>query len=745
MNTQTEIFNADKLNYLITNNPYDLQPSEITKLKKYLYESDNGTIKRDYKVKDGGRLSAQGISLQNIKAEIRKSISNEYYNDLDIVNCMPTILKHICDENNVECNYLQRYVINRDMILKKHNITKININTIINSENIIEQTNDFLNNFQTEMKRIKKELIEQYEDDYNLYKSQIKTENNVISKFINKLMCSYETKIIKQVFYYLQKPENAVFVFDGLLLPKDIDIDTNKISEYIKSKLHLDIKFKIKDMIGYDFTNINVPVYKYPTYKYYNDYVNFKNKEVKIEQVKQWINNCLCVFDNNGIEYFVTRKQIKTKKEFHEGYFISKTNDILKTLSFYCNVINPNYDPNKETNKKKKINLKYLFNELSECVKHINKCGEIKTVFKIQYLPYLSTKYIEDSDDVFNTFTRYPMDNQEYKPKKDIDFTKSKLYNHLQTQFFNDDEDEFNHFLDHVADIIQDPQNIKGTAHLFISKQGTGKGTLTEFMKRLIGKTNTVSLENPETYFNTNFNTTSCNKLLKVFEELAVGGSAYKNYNRLKAEITAPTERVEPKGIDAYEINHSARYWFYTNHETGTVYIEGDDRRFTVHKIKDTYANNIEYFLPIQKEIQDDDFIYSAFKFFSNREYDEVNVRTSYTTKHKTKQKMNNLPVAFQYIINYIETNYKKTKDKDNYILLSDIKYKYKNYCFDNGTKYNFKTLITQLDKIKIKPVRKQIHGKRCMYININTKLIQNEIQKYLCNNFKFDYYEEEE
>ena len=739
MNTQTEIFNANKLNYLINNNPYELQPSEITKLKKYLSESNDGTIKRDYKIKSG-RLFAQGISLQNMNSQIRKSISNEYYNDLDIVNCMPTILKHICEENNVECNYLERYVINRDMILKKFNITKDNINIIINSDNTTEQTNEYLNNFQTEIKRIKKELIQQYEDEYNLFSNGTKTKDNIVSKFINKLMCTYETKIIKQVFYYLQKPENAVFVFDGLLLPKDIDIDTDKISNHIKTKLNLDIKFKIKDMIGYDFTNINIPVYKYPTYNYYSDYKYFINKEVKLEQVLKWVNNCMALYDNNGVEYFVVNQLIDNIK----SYCVSKSSDILNTLKFYCHIENPNYDPNKETDKKKKINLKFLFNTLSECIKHFNMTGQTRRVFNIDYIPYLQSKQINISDDVFNTFIEYPMDNQEYKPKKDIDFTKSILYNHLYTQFFNSDEGELNHFLDHIADIIQDPGNIKGTAHLFISKQGSGKGTLTKFMERLLGISNVVVLQDPETYFNTNFNTSSTNKLLKVFEELSVGGSAYKNYNKLKGEITSDTERVEPKGINAYNIKHCARYWFYTNHELGSLYIEGDDRRFTIHKVKDTYANNVEYFTPINKEIQDDDFIYSAFKFFSNRKYELKNVLSSYTNKHKDKQKLNNLPVAIQYIINYIETNYKKTKDKDNYILLSDIKSDYKMYCFDNGTKYNFKTMTTQLDKIKIKSVRKQINGKRCLYININTKTIENEIKKYLRNDFKFDYYEED-
>jgi len=743
MSTQTEKFNANKLNYIIKNNLYDLPSDELNKLKKFLDASNEGTIKQEYKRINNGRLFAlgtRGASLQNMKSEIRNSICNDYYKDLDIVNCMPSILKHLCDIHDVECDILTSYVNDRDSILKNHNIKKDNINMLICSNNITAQYKPYLNTFQEEIKQIKSSLIKELNEEFETFKEQTKKQDNLVSKFIINLIYNIEYKIINLVHKYLNKSNDSIFIFDGLLINKDIDINIEKLIRYIKQKLNINIKFKIKEMKGHEFTE-KIPVYKYPKYEYYSDYRNFINKNVQLKQIKNWINKCISFYDNGGVEYFVVKQLIENKK----SYFVTKYADCIKTLKFYCNIENPNYDPDKETDEKKKINLKYLYSTLNDCIKDLKMKGEIKIIFKIDYLPNLNKNKTLDSN-IFNTFIEYPFDNEEYAhaPIENINFTNSKLYNHLQTQFFNNDKDEMNHFLDHIADIIQDPQNIKGTAHLFISKQGCGKGTLTKFMERLIGISNVVVLKDPDTYFKTNFNTSSTNKLLKVFEELGVGGGAYQNYNKLKGEITSDSERVEPKGINAYDIRHCARYWFYTNHELGSMYIEGDDRRYTIHNIKNKYANNYEYFKDILKEINNDDFIYSAFQFFANRQYEKKNVLTSYNTKHKLKQKIHNLPVAINFIIKYIETKYKKTTNQDNFVLMTDIKYDYKQHCYDNGTKYNFKTLITQFEKLKIKSERKQINGKRSMYINLNTFKIQNEICQFIKSDFKFDYYYED-
>lgn len=752
---QTEKFNANKLHFLIKNNPYDLSSDDIKKLKSFLDNSTNGIIKQQYKKSASGRLFAchSSVSLQSMKSEIRNTICNDYYYDLDIVNCMPSILKHLCDLHDIECDVLTSYVNNRDSTLKNHNIKKQNINMIICSNNLTAQYNTYLNTFQEEIKNIKSLLIRELNEEFETFKEQTKKEDNLTSKFIINLIYKLEYNIINTVYKYLDKPEDAVFMFDGLLVPKDKDVNITKLIRYIKQKLNIDIKFKIKEMNGYDFNNKKIPVYQYPSYEYFPDYRNFINKDLKLETIKKWIDNCLVLFDNDGIQCFAYKKLVKYKRKKDNkivkkpSFVVAKYSDIIKTLEFYCRVENPNYNPDKESDtlSEKFENLKYINYKkpyFSECIKELRRKGEIKTVIAIDFMPNLR-KNLDDLDDVFNTFIEYPFDNDTYKPKENIDFTKSKLYNHLQTQFFNDDEGEMNHFLDHIADMIQDPQNIKGIAHLFISKQGCGKGTLAHFMNRLLGESNNIILENPKTYFDTNFNISSTNKILKIFEELEIGGSAYKNYNLLKGEITNPKERVEPKGINAYHVSHCARYWFFTNHEFGTLYIEPDDRRYTIHHIKQTYANNYEYFKEILKEINNDDFMYSAFQFFANRQYKEKNVITSYNTKHKLKQKIHNLPVAINFIINYIETKYKKTIDKDNYVLMSDIKYDYKQHCFDNGTRYNFKTFATQLEKLKIKSERKQINSKRSMYVNLNTKVIQDEICSFIKSDFKFDYYTE--
>ena len=36
------------------------------------------------------------------------------YNDIDIDNCHPVITKWLCDNSDIECNYLKEYVYSRE-------------------------------------------------------------------------------------------------------------------------------------------------------------------------------------------------------------------------------------------------------------------------------------------------------------------------------------------------------------------------------------------------------------------------------------------------------------------------------------------------------------------------------------------------------------------------------------------------------------------------------------------------------
>ena len=114
------------------------------------------------------------------------------------------------------------------------------------------------------------------------------------------------------------------------------------------------------------------------------------------------------------------------------------------------------------------------------------------------------------------------------------------------------------------------------------------------FMGRLLGQDHVITFADVSTYFG-NFNSEQANKILKIFEEVSEKGDAFHKHDRLKGDQTKTHDRIEPKGIDAYNIRHCAQYWYYTNHESA-LFIENNDRRHTMHRSNSRMANKIDYF-----------------------------------------------------------------------------------------------------------------------------------------------------
>jgi hypothetical protein len=53
-----------------------------------------------------------------IGREIRHTIANDFYVDIDIKNAHPVILAHLCSEIGVSCKWLKKYNKKRDTYLK---------------------------------------------------------------------------------------------------------------------------------------------------------------------------------------------------------------------------------------------------------------------------------------------------------------------------------------------------------------------------------------------------------------------------------------------------------------------------------------------------------------------------------------------------------------------------------------------------------------------------------------------------
>jgi hypothetical protein len=723
------------------------------------------------------------MSLQTIPREIRHTIARDYYTDVDMVNAHPVILEYLCKKYGFNCDKLTEYINNRESLLKE---IKINGKVVDRDKGkqiylaltnggdkdfrLIQTPSDHLRDYKDEMIRIHKNFADKYPEEFKKTKEKrmkAQKDYNHEAGFMNTLLCDMENTLLMEMYKFFGSPEDAVLCFDGIMLRNHQDYDIHGCMEHLTNTFGIDMKIKAKTMDEHlDMSNCNITPMKYDRLDYYTDFRNLvKKKIVYPEWIEEWSNNSLVLIEGDGKQFYLTRNKrvvvfSDKSKEIRDEWKPVQTQEIEKSLKVKCQVINPYQDfefckkyremkpkERKELNIPKELVKKfteqYTFGTLGITntrlgegyLTYLMEERIIKSYNATDFFPFLKEKGLPPLEDTFNIFTEFPIENIDIET--DIDFTESKLYTHLKVDFFNENQAELDHFLDHIADLIQDPARIKGTSHLFYSKQGCGKGMLFKFMTKLLGVSNVISIINTDTYFDKNFNSDVSNKLLKCFEEVSEKGSAFKNHDRLKGEQTSDSERVEPKGIDPYYNRHCARFWYFTNNEN-SLYIENDDRRHTLHKIRDTHANDYEYFKPIWEEIKDEKFLKSAFNFFKDREYEEKNVMNAFTNAYKKEQKDANLSNGIKFMIGYVCNKFKKVEDKTHKITSEVIKDKYKQYCESQGTRYQFNALNTQIRKIGIlKPTQLRIKNndgssvKKICY-KINTWKLQEELKKFL-------------
>ena len=710
-------------------------------------------------------------------------------------NAHPIILEWLCKKNGFECKELTNYINNRDELLKKVKfngkytkdkakqvylaLTNGGVKDYQESDNIkekdihdIETLNDDLTRYKNEMIRLHRLFSQLDSKGFEKVKEKrkkAKKDYNHEAGYMNTLLCDMENTLLMEMWKFFGNPKNTVLCFDGIMLKNDKEYDINGCQEYIVKKYNMPLfKLSVKPMTEFiDMSKYDIPKYKYFRLDYYTDFRNLvEQEEVYEEWLEEWSNNSLKLIENGGKGYFITRN--KKVVIFNDGtqeitdlWEPKKIKDIERSLEKEIKAKNIYYDYHfhqkyKAMKNKEKDDLNMSKEEINKLINYHSYTflgKEDKKSYEKGYLSYIMVKGKVNSynstdfypqlqrlgklhlEDTFNLFTKFPYEDEEIK--QNINFEDSLLFKHMKEDFFNNDSGELNHFLDHIADIIQDPARIKGTSHLFYSVQGCGKGLLFKFMNKLLGSRNVISITNTDSYFSQNFNSDLSNKLLKVFEEVSEKGSAYKNHNRLKGEQTSETERIEPKGIDPYYNRHCARFWYFTNNEN-SLYIENDDRRNTLHKISTKHRQNIEYFKPIWNEIKDEEFLKNAFEYFATRKYDEKNVMISYTTQYKKEQKDANLPNGIKFILDFVNKEFDKIEDKDIKITSETLKDKYKLYCADIGIKYHINTLNTQIRKIGIlEPKQVNFKGengisKKKFCYKINTWKLQEEMRRFL-------------
>ena len=174
----TKLYNNERTQLI----EYKKLYNHTTKMCKVHYEKVK-EIKKKGIINDNylafGRVNPdRACGLFSIRREVRQTLCKEYLIDIDIDNAHPSILLQICKKNEIDCEYLEEYVNDRESIFKRlikkyetdrDSVKKLFIQLMyygsfeswIKEKNIKNEESDkFINKFKKELQEIGEVIME---------------------------------------------------------------------------------------------------------------------------------------------------------------------------------------------------------------------------------------------------------------------------------------------------------------------------------------------------------------------------------------------------------------------------------------------------------------------------------------------------------------------------------------------------------------------------------------------------------
>ena len=360
------------------------------------------------------------------------------------------------------------------------------------------------------------------------------------------------------------------------------------------------------------------------------------------------------MIENGGQNFYYTKNlriQINPRGQEEREIIFKPVPEIIKWGSKYkIKIQNPNFNTEAKTSRN---NPKYWVH-LGRLIEESISNAHIPNFSDVDFYPYLEKK--PPLHDTFNLVTPYLM--LSYRSAQPPgDFTKSLLYRHIFRDMCDGDPKIFDYLLYWIAYMIRFPTDLVGVAIIFVSAQGTGKDMLGTFIKHLIGDKYTLKFSGMKTFFK-DFNLDQVGKIFIRLNEISARGSAFENHDKFKDMIDKKTSRVEPKGIDAYNVRHCGHYMGFSNNEN-CVYVENSERRFCMIRSNDKHADDRPYFKPIWDEVENMDFCKSAFDYFAYKLQIPPNFKQMKApmTDFKRQQKIDQLCSSLGFILNGSHVN----------------------------------------------------------------------------------------
>ncbi len=241
---------------LRSSNTSDIEKSILSKLKRRRNEDVKYSFGYDFvsgiQVK---RMSAQGTSLCQLTRESRNYLLGDSCKELDIVNCAMGLLNQLCEKESVisetECKFIDHLYTDRDALFKKHAEVskedhKINYMKFLFGNTrppyVTPEEHLMFKNIRSKLCELKK-----YSD---VAKSNAK-DNNPDGKTLSHIVFGIETEVMLAAVDFLKEKQinYIAIIYDGILIDRSADVNTNELIEFINERTGYSPTFKIKDII----------------------------------------------------------------------------------------------------------------------------------------------------------------------------------------------------------------------------------------------------------------------------------------------------------------------------------------------------------------------------------------------------------------------------------------------------------------------------------------------------------------
>lgn len=245
-------------------------------------------------------------------------------------------------------------------------------------------------------------------------------------------------------------------------------------------------------------------------------------------------------------------------------------------------------------------------------------------------------------------------------------------------------QDAYDYFILWIAHMIQYPEQ-KSKMVSFISKQGSGKGTLIRLLSKMLGDKRVFQSSNPSRDVWGNFNSLMAAAYLVNLDELSKMDTK-ESEGRIKNLVTEPNITINGKGQEPYNIASYHRFLITTNSEDN-INTETGDRRNLIMRCSDDKKGDAEYFKQFYAYLDDETVIRTCYDYFKDIKGAELFANLPIPeTEFQNNLKEKNKPITEQWLEDFVRRN---CDDGDKELLGNEIYKDFTKWTDTNGIRYD--------------------------------------------------------